>query len=251
MTRLTRRDAIKSAAAVGGWMMLTGAATAQADEPKPAGGASPPVPPPAPGEGPYVLAPLPYGYSDLEPYIDTQTMKLHHDIHHAAYVKGANAALVELERIRREGGDQIHRVRAVTQSLAFNLAGHLLHDVFWQVMKKGGGGAPPRDSDIARMIQRDFGTLDAFKGHFAAAGQQVMGSGWAILCWEPLAQRLLVVQAEKHENLHAPGAFPLLPLDVWEHAYYLQYQSRRADYIKGFFEVINWEAVDARLRAAM
>lgn len=240
MTRLSRRDILGSAAVVGGWMML-GARGARG---QPAGSqAEPPA-------GPYELPPLPYGYADLEPHIDAQTMKLHHDVHHAGYVRGANAALAELDAIRRAGGDAIQRVRAATDSLAFNLSGHLLHSLFWQVMVRGGGGDPPAGSEIARLIQRDFGSAEAFRAHFAAAAVQVHGSGWAVLAYEPAAQRLLVLQAEKHQNTGVWGAVPLLVVDVWEHAYYLKYQNKRSDYVRAFLEVVNWTAVDERLALA-
>jgi Fe-Mn family superoxide dismutase len=177
-------------------------------------------------------------------------MRLHHDIHHAGYVKGANAALGELEKIRREGGDSVKMVRAVTESLAFNASGHLLHTVFWTNMKKAGGGEPAADSAAGKMIKRDFGSTDSLRNHFSAAAAQVQGSGWAILAYEPLSQRLMVLQAEKHQNLGVWGVVPLLVLDVWEHAYYLHYQNKRADYIAAWWNVVNWDDVDARLKSA-
>ncbi|RMF78638.1 MAG: superoxide dismutase [Planctomycetota bacterium] len=200
--------------------------------------------------GAYTLPDLPYDYADLEPHIDARTMKLHHDIHHAGYVRKANAAIAELERIRKEGGDAIHRVRTVTDALSFNLSGHLLHSIFWNNMKRDGGGAPPADSLIGKTIRRDFGSVDAFVANFAAAAQQVQGSGWGILAYEPNSRRLLVLQAEKHQNTSVWGAVPLLVIDVWEHAYYLTYQNKRSDYIKAFLNVINWDDVDQRLAAA-
>jgi superoxide dismutase, Fe-Mn family len=234
---MSRREILGSAALVGGWMAL-GVKAGFAQETQAAGG------------GPYQLPPLPYGYADLEPFIDAQTVKLHHDIHHAGYVKGANAAIAELETIRQTGGDAIARVRAVTTNLAFNLAGHVLHDLFWKSMKKDGGGDPPADSDAGKLIKRDFGSLDAFRAHLSAAAAQVQGSGWGVLAYEPLAQRLIVLSVEKHENLQAPGAVPLLALDVWEHAYYLKYQNQRTEFIKAFMQLVNWAHVDLRLQAA-
>lgn len=250
MESVTRREALETAAVLGGWLTLGSVAALAQDKPA-APPTTAPAAPPGAGDGPYRLPPLKYGYADLEPYIDAATMKLHHDIHHLAYVNGANAALAALDRIRKEGGESIQRVRMVTQNLAFNLAGHILHDVFWDVMKKGGGGEPAKDTDVGRMILRDFGTFEAFKGQFSAAAMQVQGSGWGVLAWEPLSRQLVVTQAEKHENVGVPGAVPILPLDVWEHAYYLNYQNKRAEYIKAFFEIIDWDAVDKRLVAAM
>jgi Fe-Mn family superoxide dismutase len=245
MAEITRRDVLGTAALIGGWYALTGD-TAVAQEQ--ASAAAQPTETPS---GPYSLPPLPYDYTDLEPHIDAQTMKLHHDVHHAGYVRNANAAVAELESIRRVGGDQIARVRAVTDTLSFNLSGHLLHALFWTGMTRDGGGDPETDSEIARMIQRDFGSLAGFYGHFQAAAQQVQGSGWGVLAFEPSAQRLHVLQAEKHQNTGVWGAVPLLVLDVWEHAYYLKYQNERSSYIKAFMNVVNWRRVDERLRAAM
>jgi Fe-Mn family superoxide dismutase len=249
MPALTRREIIgATGAAIGGWLLVDGlpALGQQAASTQPA---TPPEGGPA--AGPYVLPPLPYGYADLEPYIGAETMKLHHDKHHAGYVKGANAAFAQLEEIRRVGGEDIRRVRAVTDDLSFNASGHVLHSLFWVSMSKNGGGDPPAGGDLSKMLLRDFGTLAAFRGQFNAAAMQVQGSGWGILALEPVSQRLVVLAAEKHQNMGIPGSVPLLVLDVWEHAYYLQYQNRRADYIKAFAEVIDWESVQGRLQRAM
>jgi superoxide dismutase, Fe-Mn family len=241
MASLSRREILESAALVGGWMLVGG--TRARAQSQPAGSAA--------AEGPYQLPPLPYGYADLEPFIESQIMKLHHDVHHAGYVKAANAAIAELGQVRQTGGDAIKQVRALTTALAFNLSGHLLHTVFWDSMKRGGGGDPAAGTEAARLITRDFGSADAFRAQFSAAAAQVQGSGWAVLVWEPLAQRLLVLQAEKHENMGGPGSIPLLALDVWEHAYYLQYQNKRTDYINAFFQVVNWGCIEQRLQAAL
>ena len=244
MTTMTRREVLGSAALVGGWYALAGEAALAQDAP-----ATAPSVPQEP-DGPYQLAPLPYDYADLEPYIDAQTMKLHHDVHHAGYVRNANAAIAELERIRRVGGEEIKRVRAVTDELAFHASGHLLHDLFWRSMRRDGGGDPPARGEIAGMITRDFGTIDAFRAQLAAAAQQVQGSGWGVLAFEPMSQRLLVLQAEKHQNTGVWGCVPLLVVDVWEHAYYLKYQNRRSDFIKAFMKLIDWDHVQARLELA-
>ncbi len=243
MSSVSRRDLLRSAAIAGGWMVLgPRGALGQESKPSPAS---------EPAGGPYRLPPLPYGYADLEPFIDAQTVKLHHDIHHAGYVRGANAAVAELEQIRRTGGDAIRQVRAATDALTFNLAGHVLHDVYWKSMKKGGGGDPPAGSEAAKLLTRDFGSLDAFRANLAAAAVQVQGSGWGVLVYEPLAQRLLVLQAEKHQNDGVGGVVPLLALDVWEHAYYLKYQNKRPDYVKAFLELIDWASVEQRLQTAL
>jgi Fe-Mn family superoxide dismutase len=239
MDGLTRREALGAAAAVGGWMAAgVESAMAQATEGE------------AKRAEPYSLAPLPYDYGDLEPYIDAQTMKLHHDLHHAGYVKGANTALADLAVIRAAGGDQLARVRAVTEGLSFNLSGHLLHTVFWNNMCKDGGGDPASDSMLAEMLRRDFGSVESAWKSFSAAAAQVHGSGWGILAYEPVAKHLMVLQAEKHQNVTVWGVVPLLVLDVWEHAYYLKYQNKRTAYIDAFRNVVNWEDVDRRLHAA-
>lgn len=248
MSDVSRREMMTSAAMVGGWLALGGELAAAQNAPagqatQPAGGTAP--------DGPYTLPPLPYGYADLEPHIDAETMKLHHDLHHDGYVKGANAAIAELDRIRRAGGREYEKTRAVTDALSFNLSGHLLHMVFWANMAKDAGGDPPGDSKIGELLTRDFGTIDGWRQQFTWAAQQVQGSGWGVLAYEPAARRLLVLSAEKHQNQGAWGAVPLLVLDVWEHAYYLKYQNKRANYIKAFMNVINWKDVDARLQAAM
>lgn len=241
MSAITRRELLGSAAVAGGLYALGGSTLAQAGGMS-AGGTGP-------GGGPYTLPPLPYDYADLEPYIDAETMKLHHDIHHAGYVKNANAAIATLQEIREQGGDRMADVAAVTQSLQFNLSGHVLHTMFWNNMKKDGGGQPPADSDIGRMVKRDFGSFDAFAAHYQRATATVQGSGWGLLCYEPLADRLLITQVEKQQN-STVWCVPVLGCDVWEHAYYLRYQNRRSDYVKAFMNVINWEDVDQRLRTA-
>ena len=142
-------------------------------------------------------------------------------------------------------------MRTLTESLSFNLSGHLLHTIFWNNMSKTGGGSPSDGADLTRMLRRDFGSVDSAWNEFAAAAGQVQGSGWGILAFEPHAKRLMVLQAEKHQNLGVWGVVPLLVIDVWEHAYYLKYQNKRAAYIGAFRHVVNWDDVDARLRAAM
>lgn len=235
MSDVTRRDWLGGLAAAGGLIALgLEPAAAQQAPGADAGG----------GDGPYTLPPLPFDYADLEPHISSQTMRLHHDVHHAGYVKGANAALGALELARRAGGEEIHRVRAITDTLAFNLAGHVLHSVLWTNLSRDGGGDPPAESELGKLIQRDFGSNAAFVAHFSAAAAQVQGSGWAILAYEPFGQRLVVLQAEKHQVNTVAMCVPLLVLDVWEHAYYLQYQNMRTSYIKAFFNVINWANVN-------
>lgn len=256
---LTRRALLAGAAVVGGWIAIPTLAAAQ--ETPATSPASPTVTQAAPAavvavnagavspDGMYALPPLPYDYADLEPYLDAQTVKLHHDVHHLGYVNGANAALAELARIREAGGDTIRQVRAATDALQFNLSGHLLHTMYWSNMRRNGGGPPDANTAIGRLVQRDFGSYEAFAGQFQAAAAQVQGSGWAILGYETVARRLVVLQVEKQQN-SSVWVVPLLGCDVWEHAYYLKYQNRRSDYVRAFMNVVNWDDVDARLRAA-
>ncbi|MFQ5888940.1 MAG: superoxide dismutase [Gemmatimonadota bacterium] len=195
----------------------------------------------------YTLPDLPYGYDALEPYIDEQTMRLHHDIHHLGYVNGANAALDKLEKAR-EAGDYA-AVKAISRDLAFNASGHLLHSIFWPNMTPAGEGGEPSGA-LAEQLAKDFGGADTFRAHFSAAAKGVEGSGWGILGWEPQASHLLVLQAEKHQNLTAQGITPILVLDVWEHAYYLKYQNKRGDYVDNWWNIVNWIDVAERFEAA-
>ena len=242
MTQPNRREmlgTLGTLAAAGGWIGLSTEETIAQQGGSPGAAAA---------AREYVLPPLPYAYDALEPHIDAQTMTLHHDKHHAAYVKGLNDAIAKLVTAR-EGGAGLDAVRDLTDSLAFNGSGHVLHVVFWENMKKGGGGDPK--GGLAKAIARDFGSQANFQVQFSTVAKRVQGSGWGILAWEPLSGRLIVLGAEKHQNLTMFGCVPLLVLDVWEHAYYLKYQNNRAAYVDAFWNVVHWDNVDARLTAAM
>ncbi len=188
-----------------------------------------------------------YAHEALEPIIDAQTMRLHHDIHHAGYVRGLNRALAGLAGKR--GSNDTAGIKDLSRALSFHGSGHFLHSIFWQNMSPDGGGDP--SGGFQRALERDFGTTDAFRTHFTAAASQVEGSGWGVLAWHPVADRLLVLEAEKHQNLTVWGAIPLLVIDVWEHAYYLSYQNRRGDYVKAWWEVVNWDDVAERFDRAV
>lgn len=188
----------------------------------------------------YTLPPLAYSYSDLEPYIDAQTMELHHSIHHQSYVNGLNNALSKLEEARHNNDYSL--VKHWSREVGFHGAGHFLHALFWEILSPDGGGEPS-ETPLLKAIKESFGTFDSFKAHFIAASTAVEASGWGILAWEPLAEKLMVIQAEKHQNISPVTMVPLLAVDVWEHAYYLRYQNRRADYVKSFFNVVDWDAV--------
>ncbi|MEJ2209954.1 MAG: superoxide dismutase [Anaerolineae bacterium] len=190
------------------------------------------------------LPPLPYSYDALEPYIDAQTMRLHHDIHHAGYVKGLNNAEDKLAKAREAGDFAL--VKHWSREAAFHGSGHLLHSIFWPNMIAASSAKAEPEGALAEAIDRDFGSFEAFKAQFQAASGAVEGSGWGILAYRPVDESLVVLTAEKHQNLTQWGVIPLLVLDVWEHAYYLKYQNRRGEYVQNFFNIINWDDVAAR-----
>ncbi len=193
-------------------------------------------------DGKYVLPALPYDYNALEPSIDEQTMKLHHDKHHLGYVNGLNKALDALADARSKNDFAL--VKHWERELAFNGSGHFLHCIFWLSMGPSGGGDP--SGNFAQALTREFGSVTGFRAHFSAAAKAVEGSGWAILAYEPLAKKLMVSMAEKHQNLTEWGVIPILALDVWEHAYYLKYQNDRAAYVDNWWKVVNWNFAQDR-----
>lgn len=196
----------------------------------------------------YTLPSLPYAYSALEPHIAKEIMELHHSKHHQAYVNGANAALDKLEQARKNNFQGVD-VRAIERDLSFHLSGHILHSIFWPNMKPSGGGKP--GGSLADMINANFGSFDAFKTQFTETAKSVEGIGWAMLVYEPSSNQLLTLNVEKHNMQAAHGTVPLLVLDVWEHAYYLQYKNDRASYINAWWNVVNWDDADTRLKKAM
>ena len=193
----------------------------------------------------YDLPALPYAYDALEPYISKQIMALHHDKHHAAYVNGANAALEKLEKYRK--AEMEIDVKATLRDLSFHLSGHLLHAMFWPNMAPNGKGSSTPGGKIADKIKTDFGGFDAFKKEFGQAAKTVEGIGWAVLAHESTSNQLLVVQLEKHNLAAITGLKPLLVLDAWEHAYYLQYLNDRAKYVDNWWNIVNWDDVEKRL----
>ena len=200
-----------------------------------------------PAEEPYVLAPLPYPYDALEPHIDKQTLELHHGKHHNGYVQGFNAALTKLKEARAAGDFSL--IKHLSRELAFHGSGHLLHTLYWENMGPDGGGKPK--GLLMDALTAHFGGYEQFEKQFMAATITVEASGWGVLAYEPLGRRLLIFQAERHQHLTIWGVVPLLICDAWEHAYYLKYQNRRADYVKAFFNVINWDTVGKRLEKAL
>ena len=193
---------------------------------------------------------LPYPYDALEPHIDEETMRIHHDKHHQAYVDKANAALEGTEWADRDVEDVLRNLSSlpgeVQAPVRNNAGGHYNHTLFWQMLSPDGGGEPGRDLSAA--IAETFGSLDSFKDEFKAAGIARFGSGWAWLVND--GSGLAVVSTPNQDSPISDGSTPLLGCDVWEHAYYLKYQNKRPDYIDAFWNVVNWDYVAQRLAEA-
>jgi Fe-Mn family superoxide dismutase len=196
----------------------------------------------------YELPPLPYSYEALEPYISREIMTLHHTKHHQAYVTGANAALDRLEKQRK--GENPENVRGILRDLSFNLSGHKLHAVFWPNMAPSGKGGGTPGGSLADQINRDFGSFEAFRKQFSDAAKNVEAVGWAILTYDAESDTLLIYQVEKQNFMHPPDLPLILTLDVWEHAYYLQYKNDRASYVDNWWNVVNWDDVEKRFAKA-
>ena len=206
----------------------------------------PDAPRPLPAASPYELPALPYKTDALDGFLSQEILELHHGKHHKAYVDGLNKTLVDLSEARATGS--LAAVKGLERSLAFHAGGHLLHSLYWKSMSPRGGGQP--SGTLAAMLVRDFGSLDAFRSHFAEATKQAEASAWGLLVYEPIGGRLLVTAVEDHQNMAISGAVPIVACDVWEHAYYLRYQNRRADYVTKFFDVVDWKGADERLAKA-
>jgi Fe-Mn family superoxide dismutase len=198
----------------------------------------------------YEVPPLPYDYAALEPHIDEQTMRLHHDKHHQAYVDKVNDALAGTEHADKPIGEIVANLSAIPEDkrgvVRNNGGGHLNHSLFWESMSPDGGGAP--DGDLAAAIDEAFGSFDAFKEQFEAAGVGRFGSGWAWLIVD--GGKLAITSTPNQDNPISEGKTPLVGNDVWEHAYYLKYQNRRPEYLKAWWNVVNWGKVAERYAAA-
>ena len=196
----------------------------------------------------YELPPLPYDYSALEPYIDTQTMQIHHDKHHQAYVTNVNNALQGQDQLASMSVDDLLRnINQVPESIRTavrnNAGGHSNHSMFWNIMKPNGGGEPT--GDLASAIQQAFGSFDAFKTAFNDAGTKRFGSGWAWLVLDS-SGKLQVISTANQDSPLMDGLYPVMGNDVWEHAYYLKYQNRRPEYLNAWWNVVNWDEVARR-----
>ena len=235
---MTRRQAIKTTALASAALATLPGAIAQPNSAPPAA---------APPSGPFTLAPLPYAFDALEPHIDAQTMQIHHDKHHAAYITNLNKAVAEFPDLGKKSVEDLlkdlnsvpEKIRGVVRNHG---GGHYNHSLFWQMMKKNGGGEPA--GELAKAIDTSFGSFSSFKDNFTKAALGQFGSGWA---WLVLDGRQLKIEPTPNQDTPlSAGRTPLLGLDVWEHAYYLKYQNKRADYIGAWFNVVNWDFASGR-----
>lgn len=194
-------------------------------------------------DGQYILPPLPYELTALEPLLDAETLDLHHSRHHAAYVAGANEAVARMRRMAR-GEEDDSQVPAVAQQLAFHLAGHMMHMLYWGNMSPERGHRP--ECCLAAAINASFGSYEGFARVFRQAALGVQGSGWAVLATDAASHELVVLAAHRHQDALLPRMRPLLVCDVWEHAYYLRYMNNRARYVDAFMNQICWRTVEKR-----
>jgi Fe-Mn family superoxide dismutase len=190
----------------------------------------------------YTLPDLPYDYDALEPTISAQVMRLHHDKHHAAYVKGANEALDKIAEAR--SATDFSHIGQLEKNLAFNLSGHVLHSLFWQCLAPDGGGKP--GGHLGNRIAEDFGSLDQLVAQLTAVTTSLQGSGWGALTWEPVAGRLIVQQIYDHQTNVGQGSSPLLVIDGWEHAYYLEHLNDKQAWLEAFWKVADWSGAERR-----
>jgi Fe-Mn family superoxide dismutase len=194
----------------------------------------------------YILPDLEYDFGALEPHISGQIMQLHHDKHHAAYVKKANETLEKIDEARDKS--DFTRIGGLEKALAFNLSGHVLHSLFWRNLMPKGGGRPK--GELASAISRDFGTFEGFQKQITEVAGTIMGSGWGALVYEPMAGRLLTSQIYDHQSNLAQAGVPLLVIDAWEHAYYLQYKTEKTKFFEAVWNLWNWDDVALRYDAA-
>jgi len=194
----------------------------------------------------YTLPELGYDYAALEPHISATIMELHHTKHHQAYVTGANGALTAMAAARDTG--DFTNINKLEKDLAFNLGGHVNHSIFWTNLSPDGGAAPV--GSLASAIDENFGSFEKFTAHFTATALGVQGSGWAVLAWDSIGQKLIIIQLFDQQGNLPAGIVPVLMLDVWEHAYYLDYRNVRADYVKAFWNIVSWGNVQQRFDSA-
>ena len=195
----------------------------------------------------FVLPKLPYDNNALAPYISEQQLMLHHDKHHLAYVNGANAIFDKLDKARKENTEL--DMKATLKELSFHVGGHLLHSIFWENLAPAGKGGGKPGGAIGDMIDKEFGSFGRFKAEFTKAAASVEGSGWAALVVQQCVARPLIMQIEKHNVNVYPSFQVLMVLDVWEHAYYLDYKNDRAKFVEAFWSLVNWDYVNKVLKA--
>jgi len=195
----------------------------------------------------YVLPKLPYEYNQLVPHISEEQLKIHHQRHHQAYVNGANAILQRLDKARKEGADL--DVKSTLKELSFNIGGHLLHSLFWENLAPTGRGGGKLGGGLADALEKEFGSFERFRKEFTQASASVEGSGWAALTFCRQTNRPIIMQVEKHNTNVYPMFRILMVLDVFEHAYYLDYKNDRAKFIEAFWNIVNWDEVNKRLQA--
>ncbi len=194
----------------------------------------------------YSLPKLSYGYSDLAPHISEEQLRIHHTKHHQAYVNGANALLEKFDKARKEGVE--FDVKSTLKEFSWNVGGHLLHSLFWGTLtpaNKGGGGKPTKT--LGSTIEKEFGSFERFKKEFTQAAVSVEGSGWAALTFCRQTRRPIIMQIEKHNTNVYPAFGILMVLDVFEHAYYIDYKNDRAKYVETFWNIVNWDEANKRL----
>lgn len=195
----------------------------------------------------YELPELDYDYGALAPHISGQINELHHTKHHAAYVKGANDTLDKLAEAREKG--DFGSIVGLETTLAFNLAGHANHVVWWKILSPEGGDRPT--GELAAAIDEAFGSWDKFQAQFTAVATTIQGNGWAALSWDPVGKTLITQQLRDHHNNLILPTVPILLVDVWEHAFYLDYKNVKADYIKALWNVYNWGEISKRFDNAV
>ena len=194
----------------------------------------------------YNLPDLTYDYGSLEPHISGKIMELHHSKHHAAYVAGINGALAALEEAREK--NDFGNINKLQKDLAFHLGGHINHSIFWKNLSPDSEGRP--EGELAAAITEFFGSFEAFQAHFNATALGIQGSGWAFLAWDSLGERLVIEQLYDQQGNVAPATIPVLMLDMWEHAFYLDYLNVKGDYVKAFWNIVSWSDVQTRFEAA-
>ncbi len=194
----------------------------------------------------YTLPDLPYDYGALDPHISGKIMELHHSKHHQNYVNGLNTTIEKLDEAH--ANNSFDTINQLEKNLAFNLGGHVNHSIFWKNLSPEGGDQP--DGDLGAAIDDQYGSFDTFRAQFEATALGIQGSGWAIAAWDTLGQKLVMGQLYDHQSNLSPTLIPVVLLDMWEHAFYLDYLNVKGDYVKAFWSIVNWADAQERFAAA-